>query len=286
MTVNKQSELSKMTADEIRAWAVAEGFDDDLSTMDTAALRSWAIVKYMKKYLGYVTPRPNPVKQAVDADWPVLPWLLRAEPGAPGCLSARGVPDRYVTVVGLRRVADDGALALLVREGDTLIALRRSDPHDTWAEDTSTTQILAVGLGGAVAVTSWQVPTPDGAVPDLVPAPAGPASDLLLLDLERTRAFPPETPLGRGTPAIRTEDELRWAFRNQRRRTGGEARLRVLPGPDYDRDPDGCVVVDGRGDSWSVYRIDCGVKDRREFATSEEAFDFAHRRWVLWDENA
>ena len=58
----------------------------------------------------------------------------------------------------------------------------------------------------------------------------------------------------------------------------------VLPGPDEARDPEGCVVVDGRRTGWSVYREDRGVKDRVEFTSQDEAFDYALRRWVRYEE--
>lgn len=79
-----------------------------------------------------------------------------------------------------------------------------------------------------------------------------------------------------------TEASLRAALLSK----GGSDSLRVYPGPDWDRDPEGCLVLDGRGESWSVYRMDRGRKDLRSFPSRTEALEFAYRRWVLWDEDA
>ena len=74
-------------------------------------------------------------------------------------------------------------------------------------------------------------------------------------------------------------------FREAVAAEGSDARdFIVLPGPDESRDPEGCVVVDGRGQGWLVYREDRGVKDRVEFTSQDEAFDYALRRWVRYDD--
>lgn len=81
---------------------------------------------------------------------------------------------------------------------------------------------------------------------------------------------------------ISTEAELRREMAT--RWSGGDA-LRVLPAQGLDGS-DGCIVVEHRSDRWKVYRMDRGPQDIREFDTAAEAFDFAYRRWVLWDEDA
>lgn len=80
-----------------------------------------------------------------------------------------------------------------------------------------------------------------------------------------------------------TEQQLREAFD---RTWSAPAVLMVLPGPDEQRDPEGRVVVDGRDEGWSVYRFSRGIRDRRDFTTQQEAFDFAYRRWILRDADA
>lgn len=78
-----------------------------------------------------------------------------------------------------------------------------------------------------------------------------------------------------------TVDELKAAFVDQ---PGRASSLLVLPGPDEDVDPEGRVVIDGRGPTWSVYNYSHGVRDRREFDSLDEAVDFTYHYWLRDDD--
>lgn len=62
--------------------------------------------------------------------------------------------------------------------------------------------------------------------------------------------------------------------------------LRVLPGLDEQRNPEGCVVGDGRNSGWQVYVEDRGRQHLGEFSTKEAALQYAWDRWILWNEDA
>jgi hypothetical protein len=57
-----------------------------------------------------------------------------------------------------------------------------------------------------------------------------------------------------------------------------------LPGPDSSVNPEGRVIIEHSADAWTVRVEDRGPQHVRTFADEYAAYDFAFRRWVLWED--
>lgn len=57
-----------------------------------------------------------------------------------------------------------------------------------------------------------------------------------------------------------------------------------LPGPDASVNPEGRVVIEHSADMWTVRVEDRGPQHVMTFADEDAAYEYAFRRWVLWDD--
>jgi hypothetical protein len=57
-----------------------------------------------------------------------------------------------------------------------------------------------------------------------------------------------------------------------------------LPGPDQSVNPEGRVIIEHHAADWTVRVEDRGPKHVHRFADEDAAYDFAYRRWVLWED--
>lgn len=138
----------------------------DFSGMSEEEVQRWAEDQRRRSAARYAPPdKPlSRVKMNNYADQQPRTWDFHLEPGSRAELNRFGETTEGV-VAGLRRVADGGPLALLVREDDRLVALRRQH-GDTWGDDPGArscevTVLSPQVVGWPVAADSDVLPEPD-----------------------------------------------------------------------------------------------------------------------------
>lgn len=123
--------------------------------MSPDEIRAWAEEQRRESAARFPDPVPPLSRVKMDVDAAPLPSSVsfHVERGARAVLNRNGTMTESV-VQGLRRVTDDGPLALLVQEDGRLLALRRRY-GGTWGEDPGADRVEVDAVSPPVA--AWRV---------------------------------------------------------------------------------------------------------------------------------
>ena len=135
----------------------------DLDRMGPDEIRAWAEEERRRATAEFPGPVPPLSRVKMDVDAAPLPASVsfHVERGARAVLNRNGTMTES-TVLGLRRVSDDGPLALLVQEDGQLLALRRRYGK-TWGDDQDAERVEVDAV--SPPVVAWEVASDTDVLP-------------------------------------------------------------------------------------------------------------------------